>query len=149
LISLRLAEDFASKPFPEQILMKWDEGAAKFGGKKVTAKEVMEQIFKWDEMTAAEPSEAALRVIELLPQVMGRKYGQVRQLSRAFKNDRYHATKDLVAQLVKPPVHARKLAVDSLYAVYTTRRQYVATDPKSVRLKRQKAWATYIKKIKK
>jgi hypothetical protein len=149
LTELRVAETFASKPFPEQLLMKWDEGATSFGKmKKITAEKVLDQIFDWDELIGSEPTEAANRVIALLPIVMGRKYGQVVRMNRSFKSERYKATKGLVDELVKPPVHVRKLAILSLQAVYSTRRQYVETDPKSTRLKRQKAWEAYIKKIK-
>ena len=146
---LKEEEAFNEKPFPEQLLIKWEAGETSFGKiRKLTGDKVIEEIFKWDELQATEPTKAAKRVMELLPQVMSAKYGQIVKMNKTFKNERYKTTAELVDHLVKPPAHVRQLAIVCLEAAYGTRLRYVANDPKSTRMKRQKAWDSHIKKLK-
>ncbi len=144
------AEDFKQKPLPEKLVIKWSEGAKAFGGvKKLTGEAVIDAVFEWDALSAENKSEAVDRVLKLLPDVIKTRYGQAVVLNRSFKIERYNASRVLVDQLVKPPLHVRELAIECLKNMYGARRGYVAEDSKAKRQRRQKEWSTYIKQRKK
>ena len=148
--TLKKAEDFEKKPMPEKLLIKYGEGEKSFGSvKRLTGAAVIEAIFEWDEFIGETKSEAADRVIKLLPEVVKNYYGNAVKRNPAFKNDRYKASKVLVDQLVKPPLHVRELAIECLKNMYGARRGYVAEDSKSKRKRRQSEWSSYIKQRKK
>jgi len=145
---LKEAEDFKKKPFPEKLLIKWNDGETSFESvRKLTGEVVLKHIFEWDELLSETPSEAAARVTKLLPNVLKYKYGEAINLNSAFKRDRYKVGKELVDQLVKPPLHVRELALLCLKNTYNAgRNTYVAEDPKSRRVKSAKVWLDYVKR---
>ena len=144
------AEEFKQKPLPEKLIIKWSEGEKAFGGvKKLTGEAVIKAVFEWDALGAEKKSEAVDRVLKLLPEVIKTRYGQAVVLNRSFKVDRYNASKVLVDQLVKPPLHVRELAIECLKNMYGARRGYVAEDSKAKRERRKKEWSSYIKQRKK
>ena len=144
------AEEFKQKPLPEKLIIKWNDGEKSFGGvKKLTGETVIKAVFEWDELGSEKKSEAVDRVLILLPDVIKARYGQAVRLNSAFKTDRYKASRVLVDQLVKPPLHVRELAIECLKNMYGARRGYVAEDSKSKRQRRQKEWSSYIKQRKK
>ncbi|MHC4955318.1 MAG: hypothetical protein ACYTGZ_15810 [Planctomycetota bacterium] len=145
---LKEAEEFAQKPFPEKLLIRWNEGATSFESvRKLTGEVVLKEIFEWDELIGEKPSEAADRVAKSLPDVLKTKYGEATRLSTAFRRDRYKTARVLVDQLVKPPLHVRELAIKCLQMTYNgNRRGYVETDSSKKRLRRQKEWLDYIKR---
>lgn len=145
---LKKAEEFEKKPLPEKLLIAWERGDTSFGNvRKLTGEVVVKAIFEWDELTGEAPSEAANRVVKLLPQALKTYYGEATRLNTAFKRDRYKVGRELADQLVKPPLHVRELAIACLMNTYNQgRKGYVAEDAKSRRLKRQKDWIDYVKK---
>ena len=150
LQQLREAEEFEKKPFPEQLMIKWEKGAATFKHvRKINGPDVLDAIFDWDELAQEPVTDATKRIMKRLPEVLKYKYGDVVKMSSTFRRDRYKVGKVLVDQLVKPPLHVRELAINCLEEIHKTRRQYVAEDPKEKRIKRQKAWKAYIDRVRK
>ena len=149
LQKLKTAEEFEKKPLPEKLLIKWSDNEKKFENVKLSGESVLEAIFEWDEFIGEKPSEAADRVAKQLPEVIKTRYGEAVKLTSSFKKDRYEASKVLVNQLVKPPLHVRILAIECLKNMYGARRGYVAEDDKSKRSKRQSEWSKYIKQRRK
>jgi len=145
---LKKAEEFEKKPLPEKLLIKWDEGETSFGSvKKLTGEVVVKAIFEWAELTGPNPSEAATRVAKMLPQALKTHYGEAIRITTAFKRDRYQVGKELVDQLVKPPLHVRELAIECLQMTYNQgRKAYVAEDSKARRIKKQKEWKDYVRR---
>jgi len=150
LQELREAEEFEKKPFPEQLVIKWEKGATSFKKvRKINGPDVVEEVFEWEELQSEPPTDATKRLMELLPKVLRDKYGAALKMDGDFKRERYKLGKILVDNLVKPPLHVRKLAIDCLEAMHHTRRNYVPEDPKDKRLKGQKAWKNYIERVRK
>jgi hypothetical protein len=150
LQELREAEEFEKKPFEEQLLIKWEKNATSFKHvKKIKGPDVVEMIFEYDELLKEPPTDVAQRIAERLPAVLRAKYGESLKMSKTFKTERWKVGKILVAQLVKPPLHVRQLAIDCLEGAHRTRLAYVATDPKERRTRKQKAWKAYIDRVRK
>ena len=75
---LKYEEEFRQKPFPEQLVIKWGEGATEFKSmRKIDGPDVIETVFEWEELRQEKPSEAAQRVCKELPLVLEKKYGAV------------------------------------------------------------------------
>ena len=75
---LRDAEEFEKKPFPEQLLIRWDKGASSFKHvRKISGPDVLELIFKWEELAQEPSTDAAKRIMQKLPEVLKAKYGDV------------------------------------------------------------------------
>jgi len=145
---LKYEEEFRKKPFPEQLVIKWGEGATEFKTmRKIDGPDVIETVFEWEELRQEKPSEAALRVCKELPEVLKKKYGAVLKMDNKFKRERYRMGRLLVDELVKPPLHVRQLAADCLEAMHHTRQNYVADDDKEKRARAQKRWKTYIDRV--
>ena len=147
-VMLKKAEEFKKKPFPEKLLIRWSEGESSFESvRKLNGEAVVKAIFEWDDLTGEARTEAGERVAELLPEVLKEKYGEATRLNTAFRRDRYKVGRELVDQLVKPPLHVRELAIECLKMTYNGgRRGYVAEDAKPRRIKRQKEWLDYVKR---
>ena len=83
----------------------------------------------------------------MLPQALKTHYGEAIKITSSFKRDRYQVGKELVDQLVKPPLHVRELAIECLQMVYNQgRKAYVAEDSKARRIKKQKEWKDYVRR---
>ena len=149
LQNLREAEEFEKKPFPEQLLIKWDKGAASFKKRKIVGPDVLKTIFDWEELFQEPPTDATKRIIQQLPEVLKLKYGNIVKMGKTFRRERFLVGRVLIGQLVKPPLHVRELAITCLEEIHKTRRQYVASDPKEKRVKRYKAWKAYIERVSK
>ncbi|MEM8884148.1 MAG: hypothetical protein AAGD14_08780 [Planctomycetota bacterium] len=148
LQALRDAEDFETKPFEEQLLIKWEQDATRFKKKRIKAEDVVETIFEWDQVIGDEPTEAAQRVLKKLPEVLAVKYGDA-VMTKDLKKERYEVSKELVSQLTKKQLHVRDLAARCLYSIYGTTRQYQPKDEPAKLKKRQRAWKDYIDRVRK
>ena len=65
---LKKAEEFAKKPLPEKLLIKWDEGAESFGSvKKLTGEVVVKAVFdNFDEFKKLHPAFVVLKKEEMI-----------------------------------------------------------------------------------
>jgi hypothetical protein len=145
---LKDAEEFEKKPMPEKLLIKWEQGETSFGSvRKLTGEVVVKAIFEWEEFISDTPSDAAIKVGKLLPAALKTRYGEAIQITTAFKKERYQVGKELVDQLVKPPLHVRELAIECLQMTYNQNRKgYVPEDKRASRMKKQKEWRDYVKR---
>lgn len=149
LQELREAEEFEKKPFPEQLVIKWEKGATSFRKvRNFDGVDVVKEVFDWEEIQKEPPTEATQRIMTKLPEVLRVKFGAALKMDRDFKRERYKIGRILVDNLVKPPLHVRKLALDCLEAMHHTRRNFVPEDPKDKRVKGQNAWKKYIDRVK-
>jgi len=147
LQTIRRKEEFARKPRVERMTLSFERGAAEFEGKKLTGERVAEELFeKWSELPKKEgdASPEVKRVLSLVPQAMKVRYANVVPIP---KNNRYQASKVLVAALVHKNFHVRKAAIDALVAIYGRSLLYKPDASPNQRKARQKKWKREIDKL--
>jgi len=146
LKELKAQEEFNAKPIQEQHVILLKRGENDADGHAVEAADVVEELFKWKELRAATPSEAAARAAALLPEALGTRYGNLDPKSRSELRERYKAAKELVAALNDKHFRIRQIAIDCLAAVYGETRGYQAMASEAERKRIQKKWSKAIRR---
>ena len=147
LQTLRAKEEFARKPRQERMVLSFQREIVEFDGKKLTGELVARELFeKWAKLPKKEGDADAevKRILALVPQAMKVRYANVVPIP---KNNRYQASKVLVAALLHKNFHVRKAAIDSLVAIYGRSLLYKPDASSGQRKARQKKWKREIEKL--
>ena len=140
---LTAEEEFARKSWHERMLIRYAEGAEKFGGRKLSDTFVVRQFFGWKEIRTDEPDAESVRVAMLLPEALRLRLVAAEPLPKA---QRYEASRPLVDALTSKHRALRDLAIACLRALYGTELFYEPDASASERAKAQRAWAREIRK---
>jgi hypothetical protein len=111
---LAAEEDYAKKPDEEKMLIAFD-GGKPFGKTAITGELVVRTVLKWADVQKDPPTDAGKRVLALLPQVLGRRYGAgVIDIPK----DRYKVGKLLLEGLDSDYHLIRAASIDAIMKVY-------------------------------
>jgi len=124
LSHLQQQEAFERKPYPEKMLLWFEQGLDKTpdSGKKLTAEVVVRELFRWDRMREHDAAQEVTQIIQVdLPRVMREKFREVVPIP---KTERYKAAMELADYLNDEFFHIRKAAIDSIVAIYTESKGY-------------------------
>ncbi len=144
---LSAAEEFASKPRVEKILISFENGAKKFEKIKLTGENaganVVKAVLAWDELDKDPPTEAAERVLAKMGEVLEKRYARVVEIP---KRERHKAALLLVAALMDERLHVRSGAFEALKKMYRTTAGYLYQPTASAkdRKEKQKIWKRQI-----
>jgi hypothetical protein len=143
---LKAEEEFKNKPRVERMILRFDQGAKTFEGKKLTGEMLCNAILKdWkaiqQPMAQVAPADAA--ILALLPGALAKRY----KAPPIPKKERYDASKVLVKLLTANHDTIRKAAIDSLFAIYDKSLLYKHDLPKAARRERQAKWRGEITKL--
>ncbi len=147
LVQLKNAEDFASKPMEEKMLLAFLDGQKEFGNEKLTGTLVVKTcLMKWADVQQAQPTEAGKRVLGKLPEVLYKRYTDVIDIPK----DRKDVAKDLLKALDSDFFHVRAAAFESLKKMYRTGSgfMYVPEMTKKERAEPIKAWTKFVNRQK-
>ena len=139
-------EEFARKPWHEQLLHRYAEGAESFDGRRLSGSFVVRQIFQWKDLRQDTPPADSLRVAQQLPDALKRRLAASEPLAKSL---RCEASRPLVEALTSKYPALRELAVTGLRTLYGTDLFYQSDSPPGARAKAQRAWAKEIRKRRK
>lgn len=144
---LSAAEEFASKPRVEKILISFENGAKKFEKIKLTGENaganVVKAVLAWDELDKDPPTETAERVLTKMGEVLEKRYARVVEVP---KRERHKAALLLVTALMDERLHVRIGAFEALKKMYRTTAGYLYQPTASAkdRKEKQKVWKRQI-----
>jgi hypothetical protein len=110
---LQEEEAFRSKPREERMLLTFGK-QEEFEGEKIDARDVIEICFAWGEANRDKPTEAAVRVLKLLPQVLAQRCGG----PNLDRRERRQASIPLLKGLDSDAKAVREAAIESLRKIY-------------------------------
>lgn len=113
IVALREQEAFAAKPRVERMLLTYWRKAP-FEGEEVDARDVIEACFGWEEAKRENPTEAAARVLRLLPLMLGERCGG----PNLDRKERRQASVPLLKALDDDAEAIREAAIASLRKMY-------------------------------
>ncbi|MHC4959520.1 MAG: hypothetical protein ACYTGN_14230 [Planctomycetota bacterium] len=143
---LKAEEEFKNKPREERMILRFEQGAKTFEGKKLTGEMVCTAVLKdWKavQKALAELTPAEAEILALLPGALGKRY----KAPPIPKKERFAASKVLVKLLTAKQDTIRKAAIDSLFAIYDKSLLYKHDLPPAARRERQSKWSNEIKKL--
>lgn len=134
-------EKEAAKPREEKMVLAFLAGAPKFEGKRISGRLVVTTCLKWADVQQETPTEAGQRVLDLLPEVLRRRYAAGIEIPK----DRREVSNLLLDALDSDFLHVRRAAVESLKSMYKT----ATYDPAMSRMERAESietWRKYVVK---
>jgi len=110
---LKEQEAFNSKPREERMLLTyWKQDT--FEGEEIDARDVIEACFAWEEVNREKPTEAATRVLRVLPHVLAQRCGG----PNLDRKERRQASVPLLKALDSDAKAVREAAIESLRKLY-------------------------------
>jgi len=142
---LKRQEEFEAKPLVAKMLIRYEQGYDTLGKIRLTGDGIVRAVEEWKELDKApeQLSQDARDVLSLLPLALQKHF---RRGGSINKRERYKVSKRLVRWLTHERFHMRQAGIDSLDALYRTRRSYDPASPPAARAAKQKEWEHYIKR---
>jgi len=148
LSHLQQQEAFERKPYPEKLLLWFEQGLDKTpdsSGKRLTAEFVVRELFRWDRMREHDaPPEITQIVLVDLPRVMREKFRDVVPIP---KTERFKAAMEIADYLNDEFFHIRKAAIDAIVAIYNESKAYDPTMSPRDRRKKEQEIKDMIRKL--
>jgi len=125
LTRLRQQEEFEAKPYPEKLLIWFEQGLEKTpapDNKRLSGEFVVRELFRWDRMRDhGAPGEVTRVALNDLPRVMRVRF---RDAIPIPKRERAKAALEICDYLNDEHFHIRKAAIDAIAAIYNETKGY-------------------------
>ena len=149
LAKLQKAEAFRRKPRLERMIIRFEQGAESFEGKKFSDQKFVDELLvRWADVQKPEEQCQAdhVRILSLLPNALRTRYDVV----PIPKKERYAASKVLVKGLRSKHDIIRRISIECLSALYGGRTLMYRHDAQpGMRNERARKWKAEIEALKK